>query len=90
MRERVIEQHLVRRVKELGGEVRKVGWIGRSGAPDRLVLLPGGKTFWVELKATDQKPSRIQEREHTRMRVMGQDVVVIDSLQAIDSLLTVE
>jgi len=40
MRERDIEAHLVKRVKELGGEVRKVQWIGRRGAPDRLVMLP--------------------------------------------------
>lgn len=40
MRERDIEKHLVQRVKELGGEVRKVKWIGRRGAPDRLVMLP--------------------------------------------------
>ena len=61
MRERDIERHLVRRVKELGGEVRKVAWVGRQGAPDRLVMLPplgdidsyfsrGAKSFWVELK----------------------------------------
>jgi len=40
MRERDIEAHLVKRVKALGGEVRKVQWIGRRGAPDRLVMLP--------------------------------------------------
>lgn len=40
MREEKIEAYLVRRVKELGGEVRKVKWLGRKGAPDRLVLLP--------------------------------------------------
>ena len=40
IRERDIERHLVKRVKELGGEVRKVQWIGRRGAPDRLVMLP--------------------------------------------------
>ena len=40
MRESVIEQYLVDRVKALGGEVRKVKWIGRRGAPDRLVMLP--------------------------------------------------
>lgn len=64
MRERDIERHLVARVKALGGEVRKVQWIGRRGAPDRLVMLPaswrGRKTsgfwdsdtaIWVELKA---------------------------------------
>lgn len=40
MRESDIEDYLVKRVKELGGEVRKVRWIGRRGAPDRLVMLP--------------------------------------------------
>lgn len=40
MIERDIERHLVKRVKALGGEVRKVQWIGRRGAPDRLVMLP--------------------------------------------------
>lgn len=55
-----IEAYLVRLVRELGGEVRKVQWIGRSKAPDRLVMLPeirfnGGtttqaETVWVELK----------------------------------------
>ncbi len=40
MRESDIEKHLVKRVKKLGGEVRKVQWIGRNGAPDRLVMLP--------------------------------------------------
>jgi hypothetical protein len=40
MRESKVEAHLTKRVKALGGEVRKVKWIGRAGAPDRLVLLP--------------------------------------------------
>jgi hypothetical protein len=40
VRESEIEDYLVRRVKELGGEVRKVKWIGRNGAPDRIVMLP--------------------------------------------------
>lgn len=46
MRESEIEKYLVERVKALGGEVRKVRWIGRNGAPDRLVMLPAlpGKT----------------------------------------------
>ena len=40
MRENTIEEYLVERVKAMGGEVRKVKWIGRHGAPDRLVMLP--------------------------------------------------
>ena len=41
MRESTIEDYLVERVKALGGEVRKVKWIGRHGAPD-LPLAAGG------------------------------------------------
>lgn len=40
MREREIEAYLVKRVQAMGGEVRKVQFIGRRGAPDRLVMLP--------------------------------------------------
>lgn len=39
MRESDIEDYLVNRVKGMGGEVRKVRWVGRRGAPDRLVML---------------------------------------------------
>jgi hypothetical protein len=96
MRESIIEKHLVKRVKELGGEVRKVKWIGRRGAPDRLVMLPhqNGKwawrqrSVWVELKATGIKAEAHQLREHERMRHMGQAVVVIDSIEGVEWLLS--
>ncbi len=95
MRESEIEAHLVKRVKMLGGEVRKVNWIGRRGAPDRLVMLPVGDRFgnsvgnttWVELKAPGQKAKPHQAREHERMRAMGQVVVVIDSIEGVEALL---
>lgn len=101
MRESLIEKHLVKRVKELGGEVRKVQWIGRNGAPDRLVMLPDRhpewalcsilellpQTVWVELKATDVKAEPHQLREHKRMEALGQRVVVIDSIDAVEALL---
>ena len=101
MRERDIERHLVRRVKELGGEVRKVQWIGRRGAPDRLVMLPAGarkvpggrqewddSTIWVELKAPGVQAEPHQLREHVRMREKGQRVVVIDSIEGVEALLS--
>lgn len=61
MKESQIEAYLVKRVKELGGECRKVQWIGRRGAPDRLVMLPSRwapcgvaldprSAIWVEIK----------------------------------------
>lgn len=42
-RESQIERRLVQRVKELGGEVRKVKWIGRPGATDRVIMRDGDK-----------------------------------------------
>jgi len=95
MRERDIERHLVERVKALGGEVRKVVWQGRRGAPDRLVMLPFDArafksqdfTIWIELKASGVKPEAYQLREHERMRKMGQRVVVIDSIEGVEELL---
>lgn len=100
MRESEIEKYLVAKVKALGGEVRKVQWIGRRGAPDRLVMLQPTiprvvdglvretpACTWVELKAPGKKPEPHQVREHNRMRRMGQRVVVIDSFEGVDELL---
>ena len=70
----------------MGGEVRKVRFIGRRGAPDRLVMLPG-RTVWVELKAPGKVAAPHQVREHQRMRRMGQRVEVIDSLRGIEVML---
>jgi len=96
MRESQIEDYLVERVKARGGEVRKLKWIGRRGAPDRLVMLPPvslghgvripGAVLWVELKAPGEKPKPHQQREHDRMRRMGQSVVVVDSLERVDEV----
>lgn len=101
MRESDVEDYLVERVKAMGGEVRKVKWIGRHGAPDRLVMLPGNtvvehcngyllyasRTIWVELKAPGEKPKPHQAREHERMRRMGQRVEVVDSYERVDEVL---
>ena len=86
MRESEIEKYLVKKVKELGGEVRKVKWIGRRGAPDRLVMFPPNHTKWVELKATGKVAEPHQLREHIRMRAMGQRVAVINSIEGVDAL----
>lgn len=94
IKERDVERYLCRKVKEMGGEVRKVQWIGRRGAPDRLVMLQWeyhdmnyNLTIWVELKAPGKKPEPHQVREHKRMRELGQWVEVIDSFEAVDALL---
>jgi hypothetical protein len=89
IRERDVERYLAHRAQALGGEVRKVQWLGRRAAPDRVVMLPApapSRTVWVELKAPRRKPSYAQQREHERMRRAGQDVRVIDSFEGVDAL----
>lgn len=94
LRERDIEGYLVKRVAAMGGEVRKVQWVGRRGAPDRLVMLPQRspwkthELFWVELKAPGVKPEDYQLREHARMQALGQRVFVVDSLKGVDGILS--
>jgi hypothetical protein len=95
VRESAVEKCLVDRVKALGGECRKVQWIGRVGAPDRLVMLPPGhamgtlqnlptRTVWCEMKRPKKDAEEHQAREHKRMREMGQQVLVIDSKALVD------
>ena len=88
VRESKIEAYLVRRVRELGGEIRKVSWVGRRGAPDRFVMMPGAKAnFWAELKAPGKKAEPHQEREHNRLVAYGEIVHVIDSMDGVDAAL---
>lgn len=88
MRERDIEQYLVRRVKEAGGTAYKFTSPGRRSVPDRLVLWPLGLLEFVECKAPGQKPTPLQQREHEKLRALGYAVTVLDSKAGVDEWLT--
>lgn len=68
-----------------GGEIRKVQWQGRVGAPDWLVMLFGSAIF-VETKAIGERPRKSQLVEFGRIeRASGIPVLVIDRAEdAID------
>jgi hypothetical protein len=83
MFEKTIEQILIRRVKELGGTCEKFTSPGRRAVPDRIVTLPGGRIIFVECKAPGRKPTILQQLDHERRRLLGCDVRVIDSLEAV-------
>lgn len=51
MREKQVEQALVKAVKARGGICPKFVSPGLSGVPDRLVLMPNGQMGFVEIKA---------------------------------------
>ena len=86
MKEKEIESYLVRKVKELGGTAYKIVSPGHDGVPDRLVSLPGGLVWFVELKARGQKPRPLQQVEIGRLQKLGVRVCVIDSIGGVDQL----
>jgi len=47
------EDELVGGVKRNGGMAFKLKFISIDGAPDRLILMPGGRFFFVEVKKDD-------------------------------------
>lgn len=86
VRERDVERYLVKRVKECGGEIRKVKWLGRRGAPDRRVML-APFPVWVEVKRPGQRATRAQTREHNRMRTHSEKVTVVCSHIGVDRMI---
>lgn len=50
IKEAVVEAELIARVKRAGGLCEKVQVIGKRGFFDRLVILPGGRVYFVEVK----------------------------------------
>lgn len=85
MRERDVHAALVARIKALGGEVRRLSWLGRAHAPDVLVLLPFHRRhILVEEKRPGETPRPGQQREHTRLREAGLEVLVISTPAEID------
>lgn len=89
MREKEIEEYLVKHVRQCGGKAYKFVSPGNSGVPDRLVVFPNGVIAFIELKAPGAKTRKIQDREINRLRRFGQLVAILDSTAKIDGYIKV-
>ena len=87
MREKSIEQELVRAVNAAGGFSPKLACPGTAGMPDRLVLLPRGRVAFVEVKAPGKKPRPLQIARHSLLRRLGFKVYVLDNPADIAGML---
>lgn len=87
MRESEVEAHLVKRVKEAGGMAYKFVSPGRRNVPDRMVVFPGGRVFFVELKAPRKELRSGQARERSRLESLGCTVEVARTKEQVDDLI---
>lgn len=87
MRERDIEDRLRDGIKKLGGLCYKFVSPGNRGVPDRLVLLPGGAVYFVELKTEVGRLSKIQRVQIKRMERLGVQIAVLYGLSEVDAFL---
>lgn len=87
MRERDIEQKLVKAVEHAGGKAWKFTSPGTDGVPDRILLFPGGRIAFAELKAPGRKLRPLQERRKVQLAALGFTVFVIDKTDQIPAVI---
>jgi hypothetical protein len=84
MKEKIIEKYLVQRVKDLGGRAYKFTSPAHRGVADRVVCLPNGQTWFIELKAPDGRLSELQKIFASDMALMNQKYACLWSKEQID------
>ena len=87
MREKEIEKKLTAAVKTKGGMALKFVSPGIVGVPDRLILLPGAKIAFAELKAPGEKMRPVQIKRKRQLEALGFLVYSIDGTEQIGEVL---
>ena len=91
MREKTIEQKLVKATKAVGGIAPKLTCPGWGGVPDRLILLPGKRLAFVEVKGPGEQMRPLQVKRKRQLEALGFSVYCIDRpdqiRQALDEMI---
>ncbi len=87
MREKTVEGKLNKAVRDSGGLALKFVSPGFNGVPDRLLLFPGGRLAFCEVKAPGEKPRPLQEHRMEQLREMGFRMYVVDSVEQIGAMI---
>ena len=86
MLEKEVEQYLCKRVKEeLHGWALKFVSPGQNGVPDRIVLVPMGRIYFVETKAPGKKLRKLQEWVCGLIKGLGFAVLRLDTKDKVDA-----
>ena len=87
MREKKIEEKLVKEVKHYGGKCWKFVSPGTDGVPDRIVLLHKGRIAFVEVKAPGKELRPQQKKIKRELEELGFKVYVLDNEEEIGGII---
>mgnify|MGYP003348996794 FL=1 len=87
MLERQIEAYLRDRVKAAGGIAYKFVSPTNRGVCDRIVVMPGGVVWFVELKTATGRLTPLQVQFGKTMEALGQRYAVIRSKEEVNEWL---
>lgn len=83
MREGEIERRLSAGVQALGGTSYKFVSPGNSGVPDRIVIFPGGRVEFIEVKAEGGRLKIAQTLQLTKLKELGCRISVLYGMQQV-------
>ena len=87
MLEKKIEGRLVSEAKKRGCIPVKLLSASYNGLPDRMILAPGERVAFVELKRPGEEPRSLQLHRHKQLKALGFRVYVIDDMEQIGGVM---
>jgi hypothetical protein len=85
MLEKEIEKYLVWHVETAGGMAYKFASPSQRGVADRVVCMPDGQTWFIELKRPQGRLSELQQLFAKEMKVLNQKYACLWSKEMVDA-----
>lgn len=82
--EKEIEKRLTTKLKNLGCLVYKFISPNNAGVPDRIVIYPGGRVDFIELKKLSGRLSPLQAAQIDKLKRKGANVDIVVGLAGAD------
>jgi Holliday junction resolvase len=83
--EKYLEKKLREEIRLRGGIALKYTSPYITGIPDRIVLMPNGKIYFIELKSKNKKPTEIQKHMIEKISNLSFYVRIIDDMDSLES-----
>ena len=84
MTEKEIERYFCKRVRAVGGAAYKFRSVAQAGVADRIACMPGGETWFVELKSPTGRRTPLQAIFEEEMAATGQNYACLRSMEDVD------